>query len=56
LLIIGIARAWELIGDRATGVIASIAVLTGHGPNPDGLPAPVLSEPVTADPADAAVG
>ncbi len=30
LLIIGVARAWELIGDRATGIIASIALLTGH--------------------------
>jgi hypothetical protein len=32
LLIIGIARAWELVWDRATGIIASIAVLTGHDP------------------------
>jgi hypothetical protein len=30
LLLIGIARAWELVGDRDTGVFASIAVLTGH--------------------------
>jgi hypothetical protein len=30
LLIIGIARAWELIGDRGAGAIASIAILTGH--------------------------
>ena len=29
LLIIGIARTWELVGDRDTGIIASIAVLTG---------------------------
>ena len=56
LLIIGIARAWELIGDRATGVIASIAVLTGREPNPDALPAPALSEPATTDRAGAAVG
>ena len=41
LLIIGIARAWELAGDRDTGIIASIAVLTGHDPNHDRpLPAP----------------
>ena len=36
LLIIGIARAWELVGDRDTGIISSIAVLTGHDRNPDG--------------------
>jgi hypothetical protein len=35
LLIIGIARTWELVGDRATGIIASIAVLTGHDRNLD---------------------
>jgi hypothetical protein len=31
-LLIGIARAWELVGDRDTGIYASIAVLTGHDP------------------------
>lgn len=31
-LLVGIARAWELVGDRDTGIIASIAVLTHHGP------------------------
>ena len=32
LLLIGVARAWELVGDRDTGIIASIAVLAGrHG-------------------------
>jgi len=36
LLVIGIARAWELVGDRGTGPVASIAVLTGHGHDPDG--------------------
>ncbi len=36
LLIIGILRAWELIGDRDTSIIASIAVLTGHDRNSDG--------------------
>jgi hypothetical protein len=39
LLLIGIARAWELVGDRDTGIIASIAVLAGHGVDPDGSPA-----------------
>jgi hypothetical protein len=29
LLLIGIARAWELVGNRDTGIFASIAVLTG---------------------------
>jgi hypothetical protein len=29
-LLVGIARAWELVGDRDTGILASIAVLTGH--------------------------
>jgi hypothetical protein len=29
-LIVGVARAWELVGDRHTGIIASIAVLAGH--------------------------
>jgi hypothetical protein len=40
LLIIGIARAWELVGDRRTGPVASIAVLTGHGPASDDHDAP----------------
>jgi hypothetical protein len=38
LLIIGIVRAWELVGDRATGIISSIAVLTGHDHNTNGPP------------------
>ncbi len=33
-LIVGVARAWELVGDRDTGISASIAVLTGHTPRP----------------------
>ncbi len=36
LLIIGIARAWELIGDRDTGIISSIAILAGHEHPPEG--------------------
>ncbi len=39
-LLVGIARAWELVGDRDTGITASIAVLTGHTPSPDASPAP----------------
>lgn len=38
-LIVGIARAWELVGDRDTGILASIAVLAGHPAGPDGAPA-----------------
>jgi hypothetical protein len=34
-LIIGIARAWELVGDRDTGIFASIAVLVGREPSLD---------------------
>jgi hypothetical protein len=29
-LVLGIARAWELVGERDTGIMASLAVLTGH--------------------------
>ena len=39
-LLVGIARAWELVGDRDTGITASIAVLTGHTHSPDASPAP----------------
>jgi hypothetical protein len=42
-LLVGIARAWELVGGVDTGVIASIAVLSGHRPSPrgpDGVAAP----------------
>jgi hypothetical protein len=38
-VIIGIARAWELVGDRDTGILASLAVLTGRTASPDGVPA-----------------
>lgn len=31
-LIVGIARAWELVGDRNTGILASLAVLSGRTP------------------------
>ena len=44
LLIIGILRAWEFVGDRETGIIASIAVLAGHDRNPDG-PRPASAPP-----------
>jgi hypothetical protein len=31
-MLIGVARAWELVGDRDTGIVASIGVLTGRRP------------------------
>jgi hypothetical protein len=43
LLLIGIARAWELVGDRDTGVLASITVLAGReqrGEEPDSAAKP----------------
>jgi hypothetical protein len=36
LLIFGIARTWELVGDRGANIIASIAVLSGHEDNAGG--------------------
>jgi hypothetical protein len=35
MLLIGIARAWELVGDRDTGILSSLAVLVGHSSAPD---------------------
>jgi hypothetical protein len=35
LLLIGITRAWELVGSRDTGIFASLAVLTGRDHRPD---------------------
>jgi hypothetical protein len=37
-VLVGIARAWEIVGDRDTGVLASLAVLTGRTA-PDDAPA-----------------
>jgi hypothetical protein len=42
-LFVGIARAWELVGDRDTGIIASIAILAGRRSGPDGTPAPEVA-------------
>jgi hypothetical protein len=36
-LLIGVARAWELVGDRDTGIIASIAALAGRERHLGGL-------------------
>ena len=33
-VLVGISRAWELVGDRDTGLFASIAVLIRHGSAP----------------------
>lgn len=67
VFIVGVARAWELVGDRDTGIFSSIAVLTGRR-NPWGPPrdeddmlgvvaeaAPGAAQPVNAagDPAAA---
>ena len=40
LLLIGIARAWELVGNRDTGIIASLTVLTGLDHRPAKPPKP----------------
>lgn len=59
-LIVGIARAWELVGDRDTGLSASIAVLTGHArsfrPDDESGPEPAEDgpEPAEAEPEPAA--
>ena len=38
-LLIGIGRAWELVGDWDTGLFASIGLLVGHHHEPqDGVP------------------
>jgi hypothetical protein len=37
-VIVGIARAWELVGERNTGILASISVLTGRNPGSDDPP------------------
>ena len=44
-VIVGVARAWELVGDRDTGISASLAVLTGHTPRPHGVTAAEAAEP-----------
>ena len=55
-LIVGIARAWELVGDRDTGLSASIAVLTGHERSfsAEEELEPAEGEPEAAEPAEPA--
>jgi hypothetical protein len=54
LLLIGIARAWELVGDRDTGILTSLAVLARHE-HPPGAPQPESAPagPATTKPAGA---
>ncbi|MGH3200249.1 MAG: hypothetical protein ACRDOH_04755 [Streptosporangiaceae bacterium] len=33
-LLVGVARAWELVGARDTGIVASFVVLSRHAPGP----------------------
>lgn len=54
LLLVGIARAWELVGNRDTGVFASIAVLTGLDHHSATRAGSGDSGDDGADPADAA--
>jgi hypothetical protein len=55
-LILGISRAWELVGDIDTGLLASIVALTGHGqqlpsdPSATGSDAVVTESEVSQDP------
>lgn len=48
-LFVGIARAWELVGDRNTGILASLAVLAGRDPGPGHVPAPEAAATAEAD-------
>ena len=60
-VIVGVLRAWEIVGDRDTGVVASLAVLTGHTaadgvpaatPEPSGAPGPGPDVPQAGEPPD----
>lgn len=49
-LVMGVARAWELVGRRDTGIFASLAVLAGHeqslaGPASQDAPSPRQDRP-----------
>jgi hypothetical protein len=45
-LLIGVARAWELVGDRDTGIAASIAALAGRERHLGGILGRPASDPV----------
>jgi hypothetical protein len=49
-LLVGVARAWELVGNRDTGIVASISVLTGHTPGSPRAGASQAAESDTAEP------
>jgi hypothetical protein len=60
-VLVGIARAWEIVGDRDTGVLASLAVLAGRAaadgapavtPESGGAPRPGPDTPQAAEPSD----
>jgi hypothetical protein len=51
-LLIGVARSWELVGDRDTGFVSSIAALAGHDRHLGGSVAGPADVPPD-DPADA---
>ena len=44
-LVLGISRAWELVGDIDTGLMASIVALTGHGPQVESGHATATDDP-----------
>jgi hypothetical protein len=60
MLLIGIARAWELVGARDTGIVSSLAVLVGRSSDPDDTvnrpraksthPDPTHPDPTHSDP------
>ncbi|MGH3302457.1 MAG: hypothetical protein ACRDOK_12380 [Streptosporangiaceae bacterium] len=39
-LLVGIGRAWEFIGERDTGILASLGILAGHAAIPETEGAP----------------
>jgi hypothetical protein len=47
-LFVGIARAWELVSGRETGIRASLAVLTGRTPSRELAPAPEAADALEA--------
>ncbi|HTZ29081.1 MAG TPA: hypothetical protein VMC83_34080 [Streptosporangiaceae bacterium] len=49
-LIVGISRAWELVGDRDTGLAASIAVLLGRPPRTEAAIADIKRSGTGQDP------
>jgi hypothetical protein len=51
-LMVGVARAWELVGDRDTGILASLTVLIGR--EPAAVSAPAAAEPAAEPDDDAA--